>query len=333
MIAMMKKGVGEIVAPIKTGFSLRNLLHFAKEKIKSIFQEVWETQKEFDEERKRVDEMEERINQIVQMKREIDRSIQIVTKKKAVKPKKEELTSRKIVYKEKTDISQNLRRESEVGNAIAVVEGLLNKSKNGELSIQKVEGRQSLLPKDYGSKMQKTSSLDPVVEENTVVKPKENDFYEHLENKKETKCSNKEVSKKPLTVFECIQKIKIIDRYLQKNENSGDFKILYYAKKMIDLRQDYISKMKQAVLLSMCQFNGELRQYMNIIVGEEMNYEEEDIEMMNKNYLFLRNLYIQYLAEEEVRIVLASIETKVNFINKKAMETKGKISFIKEKVA
>lgn len=333
MITMTKKRVGETVTPLMRGFSFQNVFHTIKEKIKSIVREIWETQKEFDEEIKRIDAMEQQINQIVQMKVEINRSIQTITKKKKVVPKKEDLCARKTIYNEKLDISQNLRSESGAKNAILKVKELLEKSENGELSIQKVDGRQSLIPKDYDSRIQNTPSMEAVVEESVVQKQKEEDFYENLENKKETTCNNKEVSKKPLSIFECMQKIKIIDRYVQKNENSEDFKKLYYVKRMIELRQDYSFKMKQSVLLSMRQFNGKLHKYMHLIVGEEFNYVEEDIETMNRNYQFLRDLYLNYLTEEEVRTMLASIETKVNFINKNVVNKQEKGRVVKEKVA
>ena len=56
MLTMTKRGAD---LSKTNGFSLRNLFSIAKEKVKSIIKEMYETQKEFDEELKRVDWMEE----------------------------------------------------------------------------------------------------------------------------------------------------------------------------------------------------------------------------------------------------------------------------------
>ena len=124
----------------------------------------------------------------------------------------------------------------------------------------------------------------------------------------------------------------MIDRFIQKNENSQDFKKLYYVRKCIDLRQDYLVKMRKPVLLSMCKFNKELRSFISEKFIE--TYEEEDIKMMNSNYYFFKGLYQNYLTEKEVEEVLASIEAKVEFINKKiVVENRESVVLVKEKVA
>lgn len=308
------------------GFSLRNLFSLAKEKVKSIIIEMYETQKEFDEELKRVDWMEEKLNQIAQMKIEMKRTIKKVPKKEISTKKEEKKTSKKVIYNERVDVSRYLRKEG-VSSAVASINKLLEKSANNELSIQKIQGRISLLPKDYVSKIQKQQ------EKNEEVPKKEESVQIRAEVLKKTKNVDGQPSK-TLGIFDYIKEIEKIDAYICENKDSKDFEKLYRIRQFMDVRSEYIAKMKSPIMLSMAQFNAELRIFINSAINGDFNYEEDDILMMNRNYSFLKNLYTKYVTEEDVKEVLTSIEVKVNWINKKVEERKTQQSvFVKEKVA
>ena len=116
--------------------SIRSLLHLAKEKLKATVKDIYETQKEFDEQLKRVNEMDEKMNQIVQMKIEIKRPIKTTTKKKKTKKVEQILVSPITIHNEKIDISRYLRKESDQ-DAASQVKEVLRKINSGELQIGK----------------------------------------------------------------------------------------------------------------------------------------------------------------------------------------------------
>ncbi len=323
MLTMTKRGAD---LSKTNGFSLRNLFSIAKEKVKSIIKEMYETQKEFDEELKRVDWMEEKLNQIAQMKIEMKRTIKTVSKKENSTKKEEEIPSKKVIYNERVDMSRYLRKEG-ASRAVESVNKLLEKSANHELSIQKIQGRISLLPKDYVSKIQKQQ------EKNEEVPKKEESVQIRAEVLKKTKNVDGQPSK-PLGVFDYIKEIEKIDTYICENKESKDFEKLYRIRQFMDVRSEYIAKMKSPIMLSMAQFNAELRIFINNVKSGDFHYEEDDILMMNRNYCFLKNLYTKYVTEEDVKEILMSIEVKVNWIHKKIEEKKTQQSvFVKEKVA
>lgn len=318
MRIMAKKEIGAFTKQLIKYLSVRNLLHLAKKKIKAIIKDIYETQKEFDDQLKRLDEMEKMLEQITQMKLEITSSPKGTgtIKKKEYKKIEQGSVSKPTIYNEKLDIYHYLRNESKP-DAASQVKEVLRKIESGELQIGK--GRRN-------SRNNESTKKEVLVQEPSL--KKEEIFFSANEKKEEKEGTNTKTS----IILEYMQKIQMIDRFIQKNENSEDFKKLYYVRRCLDLRESYIAKMRQSVLPSMCRFNMELR---NFIDGKLIkNCAEEDIEMMNSNYYFLKELYENYLKEKEVEIVLNSICTKVEFINKKVLEEgKNSVVLIKDKVA
>lgn len=347
MEKVMRKDAEKVEYMKKCSFIKNTMICFVKKKIveplKSKIKECYETQKEFDEQIKRTDEMEERMNHIMQIKLDIKRSIKEGKSTHVTATKK--ITNQPTVYDKKVDVSRYLRKESDVDSLFKVrkvLDSLQNSApiQDNRLGLENTikEKKTIQIPEestitDKKESVKTSSMVGQEVEGNLCVAKTGSAL------KQEEKCEDIQKKKtKKITFNQALSNVKAIDAYVQKNENSKDLQTLLNIRRYLDTREVYILKMKKSLLIAMCQFNEDIRAFRNSFSQESMDaLSLEKYRMsMNKKYNYFNYLYTNYFKEEEIGEVLGAIEVKVDFINRRmGIESKEQEIFpcVKKKVA
>jgi hypothetical protein len=131
--------------------------------------------------------------------------------------------------------------------------------------------------------------------------------------------SNISLNSEALAFEDNLKNIELIDNYMNENKNKTDERILFLQKKLEKLRNMYILKNRDNLLLNMKEFNNKLEQFIDLNNHTLFDIEtlKESLKTMNENYDYLKKMQNYYSYDKEFNEIFENIKNLISSIKEK----------------